>query len=70
MESSRAVPMREQPWVRPGSVVSRTRAIAIFSASWAAAGPASALSSSSIPAPHVARLVMALSRLVLYAVLP
>jgi predicted AlkP superfamily pyrophosphatase or phosphodiesterase len=70
-ESSRTGPMREQPWVKPGSVVSRTRAIAIFSASWAPAGPASvAVIISSAPATYVvARLFMAVSRVLLYAVL-
>ena len=69
MESSRAAPMREQPWVSPGSVVSRTRAIAIFSASWAAAGSAhAAVVSSSAAATPVACLFMAVSRSLLYPV--
>src|SRR5688500_14896979 len=68
IELSRVVPTRSQPWVRPGSVVSRTRAIAIFSASWAEAGPACVAISSSMPTTPVARLVMVLSAPVLYAV--
>jgi hypothetical protein len=69
MESSRAAPMRVQLVVRAASVVSRTRAIAIFSTSCAPARPASgALIVSSIPARHNARVFMALSRVLLYAV--
>ncbi len=69
MESSRAPPMRVQLFVRAASVVSRTRAIAIFSMSCAPARPASgALIVSSNPARHSARVFMALSRVLLYAV--
>jgi hypothetical protein len=63
IESSRADPMCPQPWVSPASVVSRTRAIAIFSRSCACApGASGGLIVHSTPASPVAiaRVLMAL----------
>lgn len=71
IESSCTEPMRPQPWVSPGSVVSRTRAIAIFSRSCACApGASGALHVNSTPANPIAiaRVFMAIPRVVLYAV--
>jgi hypothetical protein len=66
-ESSCAEPMRPQPRVRPGSVVRRTRAIAMRSMSCASArGAGGAPSAISTPASPIAvtRLVVVIPRLV------